>query len=112
MSAQLEIAWEQADRGIRQSADHAEDVRPGWGAVALEALRCYAGFGYEFTSEQFRDYLKSIGLACEVPKALGSVFQKAARAGWLEKAGYAKSAQRHCSPCPIWRLRQVARAAA
>ena len=108
---QLELAMRERDAGIRQSAEHAEDVAPGFGEAALCALRAYAGFGYDFTSEQFRDYLKSIGLACEVPKALGSVFQKAARAGWLEKAGYVKSRDRHCSPIPSWRLNRVARAA-
>lgn len=105
MSAQMEFALAARDEGIRQSADHAEDVSPGFGEAAYTALTIYAGMAGEFTSADFRAYLKSVGLSCEVPKALGAVFLRAARAGVIEKVGYAKSAERHASPCPIWRAK-------
>lgn len=111
MTAQLEIAWDAAEQGIRQSAEHAEAVESGWGEAALCALRAYADMSDAFSSEDFRDYLKSIGFSCPVPKGLGACFVKAVRQGWLEKAGTTKSRERHGSVTWLWRLNRVARAA-
>ena len=102
MAAQMEIALAARDEGIRQSADHAEAEAPGFGEAALTALRHYAGMAGEFNAYEFRTYLKSIGLSCDVPKALGAVLLKAARQGLIRKVGYDAHPERHASPTVRW----------
>ena len=103
MTAQLALVLR--DAGIASSAAHADSVEPGWGDVAFRILSNYAKRrgDQRFTSEDFRDFLFSINFACPVPKALGSVFQKAARQHVIEQCGFVKSRDRHCSPIPEWR---------
>lgn len=102
---QLALSWEAAERGIRRSAEHAEAVEPGWAASCYRVLCDYArdGRAEPFTSEDFRDFLASIRFPVPVPKALGGVFQKAARAKVIQRVGFANSRDRHCSPIPLWR---------
>lgn len=99
---QLAMALEQRDEGIRQSAEHAEDVSPGWGEAAYTALTLYAGMAGEFNAFQFREYLKSVGLEASVPKAVGAVMLRAARAGIIRKVGYDPHPERHASPTCRW----------
>ena len=89
------------DAGIRQAAEHAEEVNPDWNELADEALRVFAASkrasGEAFTSEDVR---KSIAAAF-VPqpphlRAWGSVFKRAAHAGLIVKAGVTNSAAAHC----------------
>lgn len=89
------------DAGIKQAADHAEEVRPDWSALADEALRIFVagkrGTGVTFTSEDVRSSVA----AAFVPhpphlRAWGSVFVRAARAGLIVKAGIVESRARHC----------------
>lgn len=91
------------DAGIRESAEHAEAIESGWSASALRVLTEYSSSRAEnFTSEDFRDFLASIDFPVPVPKALGAVFQKAARTGVIKRAGFGISKARHLSPCPLW----------
>ena len=88
------------DAGILQAAEHAEEVCTGWGDKAYEALRVFAEGtrkGQPFTSEQVRSSIA----AAFVPKppharAWGSVFQRAARNGLIQKVGVAQSEAVHC----------------
>lgn len=93
-----------AHHGMTRAAEHAEALDTGWGERAFEHLCAYAkGRDGTFSSEDFRDHLAAIGFACPVPKALGAVFQKAARRLVIERVGFAPSRDRHCSPIPLWR---------
>lgn len=110
MPAQLALSWSAAEDGIRRSADHAEAVEPGWAGRAYALLREYADscWGdeftrHDFTSEDFRKFLADIDFPVAVPKALGAVFKKAARNRVIERAGFAPSKDRHCSPTILWR---------
>lgn len=111
MSAQLSLTYAAArDEGIQRSAGHAESLESGWGASAYRVLCEYADSPYlpegkTFTSEDFRDFLASIDFPVPVPKALGAVFQKAARNRVIERAGFGISKARHLSPCPLWRAK-------
>lgn len=89
------------DAGIQQAAQHAEEVEPNWGDVAYEALRVFAAgkraSGQPFTSEDVRSSIAAAGVP--VPphlRAWGSVFQRAARAGMIEKVGIVESRAAHC----------------
>lgn len=98
-----QLALRLRDDGIRESAAHAEDLASGWGASAYRVLCDYArGRAEQFTSEDFRDFLAGIKFPVPVPKALGAVFQKAARAGVIKRVGFGTSKHRHLSPCPLW----------
>lgn len=90
------------DAGIQRATDHAETVESGWSASTLRVLIDYARNRETFTSEDFREHLQAIDFPCPVPKALGAVFQKAARAAVIKRLGYAVSRERHASPCPLW----------
>lgn len=99
-----QLALRLRDDGIRRSADHAEAIESGWGASAYRVLCEYARSRADtWTSEDFRDFLASINFPVPVPKALGGVFQKAARAKVIQRVGFATSRERHCSPVPLWR---------
>ena len=102
---QLSLTYAAArDDGIQRSADHAESLESGWGASAYRVLCEYArDHRGVWTSEDFRDFLASINFPVPVPKALGAVFQKAARNRVIERAGFGISKARHLSPCPLWR---------
>lgn len=99
----FEAAREAGYAGARASAEHADAVSPGWTERAYQALCAFARQVRSFTSFDFRCSVESQGL--EKPptdKAYGAVFQRAARAGVIRKAGYAPHPERHCSPTPIW----------
>lgn len=102
MSHQLALSWGAACDGMRRSAEHAENVEPGWCENAYRLLCDYRP-GVDFTSEQFRDHLASVGFEVPVPKALGAIFKKAARRMVIQRVGFAPSKERHCSPTPLWR---------
>lgn len=89
------------DAGIQRAAEHAEEVHPDWHAKADEALRLFAAgmraSGKAFTSEDVRNSI----VAAFVPqpphlRAWGAVFQRAARAGLITKAGIVESRAAHC----------------
>lgn len=100
---ELPAARSSRDRGITESRDHAESVESGWGESAYRVLADYArASAGEWTSEDFRAHLNAIGFPVPVPKALGAVFQRAARVGLIRRVGFGISKQRHLSPCPLW----------
>jgi len=105
VSGQLALDYSRAarDEGMARAADHAEGIEPGWGAAAYRVLCDYARDCDEpFTSEDFRDWLQTIQFPCPVPKALGAVFQRAARRRVIKRCGTGISRHRHLSPCPLW----------
>lgn len=107
MSAQLDIDFARAarDDGMARAADHAEEVVPGWGDLALSYLKRYAEShdrfpGWFVTREA--ELLQAIP-APPTLKSWGSVFTKAQRDGLIVKDGYTQDPRRHASPIPCWR---------
>lgn len=101
------------DEGIARAVDHADAVAPKWSDRAYDFLLAHARVTAQFTSYEFRQAMRLMGKPMPpTDKAFGGVFQKAARDGVIEKAGYAQHPERHCSPTPIWRSRVYAGGAA
>ncbi len=95
----FEAAAAARDEGIRVSADNAGTE---WQDAALSWLR-----GYLVTHARLLPDDARHG-GCPVPpsgewRALGAVFKKAARQGWMHRDGWAPRASGHLSPGPVWR---------
>lgn len=91
------------DAGMLQAAQHAEDLQPKWGELAIERIRAYAATHAEFISEECTDWAAAQGFTSPAdPRAWGAPFQKAARLGIIRKVGYGVSQRRHLSPTPLW----------
>lgn len=98
------------DAGIQQAAQHAEEVAPKWGDQAYSALLDYLTkpphCTRAFTAEDVRDHAKQLRVP-DPPhlRAWGSVFQRAARAGVIEKSGVteARAKHVHCAIITVWR---------
>lgn len=92
------------DAGMQQATQHAEDLQPKWGELAIERIRTYAATHPEFISEECTDWAASQGFTSPTdPRAWGAPFLKAARLGIIRKVGYGISQRRHLSPTPLWR---------
>lgn len=100
----FEAARAARDAGMAQAAQHAEDLQPKWGELAIERIRAYAATHPEFISEECTDWAAAQGFTSPAdPRAWGAPFQKAARLGIIRKVGYGVSQRRHLSPTPLWR---------
>lgn len=97
------------DAGMQSSAEHAEDVQPGWGEWAMDKAReAIEDFWFPvFTMESVR--LHAYGLGLDSPpeeRAWGSVTVRLIREGIIEKTGqFAPAASSHGSPKPLYRRR-------
>lgn len=101
-SEQLDLfaqAAEQRQAALVRVEEHADD---GWLSQALEAVRQCAQRYPEFISDVVWEYT-------DLPhtredRALGSVFLKAARQGWIKKTDRVRpSVRSNLSPKPVWR---------
>lgn len=102
---QLDIDWQaQRDSGIARAQDHAEALDPGWSQVAYGMLEefCKARKGCHFQSSDVRRWCELRGFETPVPKAWGSPFKRAAKAGLIVRIGTAIATHRHGSPAPLW----------
>lgn len=90
------------DAGMQLASDHAEGVEPGWSAACYRVLCDFARQTGQFTSEHFRSHLARIGFPVPVPKALGPVLRRAAKAGVIVKLGFGIAKDRHLSPTVLW----------
>ena len=102
-------AREARDAGIEMAATHANALEPRWTDRAYVALVAYCRFNRDkrFSSEDVRDYAHN---TCGLPepahrRAWGSIFQRAARVGLIQKVGITESraAHCHCSHVGQWR---------
>ncbi len=94
----------QAREGIKRSAAHAYALDPEWSRTAYAMLDAYcAQFPRaQFTSESFRLWCEARQFPIPVPKALGAIFQRAARNGIIKRDGFAVAKERHGSPTIQW----------
>ena len=98
------------DAGILEAVEHADAVTPRWSERAFDALVDFlraprAGF----MAEDVRAYAENRGLPVPPdPRAWGGVFQPAARAGLIQKAGYdtSRNAHAHLRPTQVWCVAQ------
>lgn len=92
------------DQGMARATAHADREVPLWSHQAYHFLRSYARYHEQFMAEDVR--MASRGVIDEPPsaRAWGSVFARAARAGFITRAGYrsVKNVKAHCTPATVW----------
>ena len=107
MNAQLAIDFTAAkqarDTGMTRATNHADAVSADWSERAYRMLCQHARIGNAFTSYDFRQTLHGFLEEPPTPKAFGSVFTRAAKAGVIKKVGYAQHPERHASPTVLWK---------
>lgn len=95
------------DEGIARAVDHADAVAPKWSDRAYDFLTAYLRANERLTSEDVREAAQGIVPAPPSLRAWGGVFQRAARAGLIERAGYdtARDPKVHMNVVTVWRSR-------
>jgi hypothetical protein len=109
----FETARRRRDSGIARAADHANAETSGWTEIAFDFLEaCAKVRAAPFLAEDVIEMAKAAHLP-EPPdgRAWGGVFQRGARRGLIQKAGFAPAKTSNCSPKVLWQSR-IARAAA
>ena len=97
-------AKRQADAGMKQAAEHANDVHAGWTDEAYSFLLSFARTHETFISEDVSGASKNSALPqSPTDRAWGRVYRRAAAAGIIVKDGTGISLRRHGSVCPRWR---------
>ena len=101
----FDAATLRAERGIQESADHADAIEEGWCFQALAMLTAFAAEHAEpFLIEEVRQYAAAHNLPPPPSdKAWGRVARMALSRKRIEKAGYAKAASSNGSPKNLWR---------
>lgn len=85
----LPAALAAAGEAMEQVESSTERKLPGWKEAALAEVHEFAKVTKEFTAEQFRFAMQEKGFPKpEEPRAWGPVFHKAARNGWIIRAGF------------------------
>ena len=92
------------DDGMRRSVEHADVVSHAWSTLAYLHFRRYAERNETFLTEDVRDAALAAGVhEPPDPRAWGAVAMRAARAGLIERAGYAPAKSSNLSPKVLWR---------
>jgi len=99
------IAKREAEDGMRRSLEHAESEIENWGDIAYKFLKGYAREHARFCGWMVVKASASIGTfpTTEAPKAWGSVIQRAARMGIIQRDGTDKDPNRHGNLIPVWK---------
>lgn len=108
LTMDFQAAREARDEGIRTAVEHAESVTPRWADKAFDLLCQHARANAEFTSEDVRFAAKDSITAPPDGRAWGGIFQRAARAGIIARAGFvqARDPKVHCNVVTLWRSMQ------
>ena len=95
------------DIGIEHAAAGANMAVEGWTDKAYQLLQDFLRVqqGVPFLAEFFVGWAKSRIEAPHDPRAWGKPVQRAARAGLIERVGYAKANSSNRSPKALWRAR-------
>lgn len=85
------MGFEESVDGGERAADHADRVRAGWRAAAVEKFRIYAEHREYFTTEDVRLLAEKRGFDQPPdPRAWGAVMRSARKAGYIEPTGRTK----------------------
>jgi hypothetical protein len=98
------------DLGIARAQQRAEREHEGWTDLAAEYLRDYStrvAHGQPFLLEDARDASYGRVVRPSNDKAWGAAVQRAAKRGWLAKAGYAPARSSNGSPKCTWRAKHA-----
>lgn len=106
MINQREAAKAARDEGMQRAIDHADCLCDTWSLRAFNWVHGYAQWHAEFMSEDVRMAAEKAPGFVAPPdnRAWGAVMIKAARAGLIERTGYAqaKNPRVHCSVNAVW----------
>lgn len=97
---------ELAEKGIRESHEHAERVSEEWTRRAVAKVEEYASLNGEFMTEDVRPWAYENGLdEAPVEGSWGQVMRSAAARGIIHRAGSreAKSPGQHGKKMAVWR---------
>lgn len=100
----FEAAARRRDRGMKRTADHANDWYPGWVSEAVTFIRRYAEQHQEFLAEHARGWALLHG--CPKPpnaKAWGPAMKQAEREGVVAHNGAGRAASSNLSFKVKWR---------
>lgn len=96
------------DAGMQSSAEHAEDVQPGWGGRAYQAVIACESLADDdggWTMEFARGWLYACGLDMPAEeRAWGSVTQRLLRDGRIIPVGYAPATTSNGSPKRTYKI--------
>ena len=96
-------ALAEREAGMKQAAEHAEAIEPGWHDAAYQWVRKYAQHNRRFISEHCTAWAAEQGFRSPTdPRSWGAVFKRASKDGIIVRVGYGTSLRRHCSPTPLW----------
>jgi hypothetical protein len=99
------LARRAAQAGIDQAVEAADREITGWSDVALRYVRLYATQhrGAQFIGHDIVQASVAAGvIQPSNSKAWGAPIQRAARAGYIKRVGYAPDPNRHTNPVPLW----------
>lgn len=95
----------QRDDAMRQVAQHAEDVRPSFGAQAAEFVLIYLALHGPTSSEILTTKCKAGGIKPHDDRAFGTVYMSLAKRGLIEKVGSVRRERGHgTSGGNVWDL--------
>lgn len=93
------------DQGMQRATNHADAVINDWSETAYQFLLGYLHSHSLFMTEDVRK--ASEGIVPEPPslRAWGSIIVRAAKSGFIKRAGYenVKNARAHSTPATLWR---------
>lgn len=102
----LPLARRQAEAGMAQALNNADNKIPNWSSMAYSFLLSYARTHRYFISEDVSGASKEQGLPQPpTDRAWGQVYRRAIKAGIIVRDGAGISARRHGSMCPRWASR-------
>lgn len=111
MTAQLNIEYAKKarDRGIERAENHANQVHESWSDKAYALLKEFIRIQPKtsFLAEDFRMSVTDLLPAPPHNRAYGGIFMRAAKAGLIERLGYApvKNWKAHRANASVWRAR-------
>jgi hypothetical protein len=97
------------DEGMQKAEDNANQKTPEWSWYAYKFLLSFIRNHNTFMVEEVRESAKGIIPEPPSKRAWGGIVVRAAKNGFIERAGYGKvkNPKAHCTPATLWRVKNV-----
>lgn len=104
---QLDLNFSRAarDKGIKQAADHADQVHDSWSERAYGHFITFVSLQKgSFRIEQYREWVKDILPSPPSDRAYGAIAVRAVKAGLIKRVGYESvcNVRAHRTPVSVW----------
>lgn len=100
--ADLAQAHAAAELGMQRALDFQARISPEWQVTATAFLDRFARTHQTFTSEQCTAASEDFGILTAQPRAWGSLYVAAAKAGKITRIDFARHTRRHGAWTPVW----------